>query len=84
MTNEPIVVWFRQDLRIHDQAALAAAADTGRPVAPLYVLDDVSPGPWRMGGASRWWLHGSLTSLASDLRRLVRRSCCVAAEAPKS
>ncbi len=70
MTSTPIVVWFRQDLRIHDQAALAAAADTGRPVAPLYVLDDVSPGPWRMGGASRWWLHGSLNSLASDLRRL--------------
>jgi deoxyribodipyrimidine photo-lyase len=36
MTNAPIVVWYRQDLRIRDQAALAAAADTGRPVVPLY------------------------------------------------
>ena len=70
MPNAPVVVWFRQDLRIHDQAALAAAADSGRPVVPLYVLDDVSPGDWRMGGASRWWLHGSLASLASDLHRL--------------
>ena len=70
MTNPPIVVWFRQDLRIADQPALAAAAETGRPVVPLYVLDDVSPGPWRMGGASRWWLHGSLMSLADDLERL--------------
>jgi DNA photolyase len=44
MTNAPVVVWYRQDLRVRDQAALAAAADTGRPVVPLYVLDDISPG----------------------------------------
>ena len=70
MTNAPIVVWYRQDLRIRDQAALAAAADTGRPVVPVYVLDDVSPGAWRLGAASRWWLHGSLTALGGDLQRL--------------
>lgn len=29
----------------------------------LYVLDDETPGPWRLGGASRWWLHGSLAAL---------------------
>jgi deoxyribodipyrimidine photo-lyase len=70
MTNAPIVVWYRQDLRIRDQAALAAAADTGRPVVPVYVLDDVSPAEWRLGAASRWWLHGSLTALGGDLQRL--------------
>ena len=64
------VVWFRQDLRVADQAALRAAADAGGTVLPLYVLDDVSPGRWRMGGASRWWLHGSLRALAGDLTRL--------------
>jgi deoxyribodipyrimidine photo-lyase len=35
MANAPIVVWYRQDLRIRDQAALVAAADTGRPVVPV-------------------------------------------------
>src|SRR5512134_1694180 len=70
MTSAPIVVWYRQDLRVRDQAALAAAASAGRPVVPLYVLDDISPGRWRLGGASRWWLHGSLAALAADLRRL--------------
>jgi deoxyribodipyrimidine photo-lyase len=70
MTNAPIIVWYRQDLRIRDQAALAAAADTGRPVVPVYVLDDVSPAAWGLGGASRWWLHGSLTALGADLQRL--------------
>ncbi len=40
----------------------------GRPVVPLYVLDDETPGDWRMGGASRWWLHGSLAALEAELR----------------
>lgn len=70
MTAAPSIVWYRQDLRVADQAALAAAAASGRPVLPLYVLDDLSPGQWRIGGASRWWLHGSLTALAADLDRL--------------
>ena len=29
----------------------------------LYVLDDETPGDWRLGGASRWWLHKSLEGL---------------------
>ena len=70
MTAAPCIVWYRQDLRITDQPALAAAAASGRPVLPVYVLDDEAPGDWRIGGASRWWLHGSLAALASDLARL--------------
>jgi hypothetical protein len=49
------IVWFRQDLRVHDNPALASAASRGS-VLPLYILDDVTPGHWRMGAASRWWL----------------------------
>ena len=49
-----------------DHPALMAAAAGGR-VAPLYVLDDVTPGVWRMGGASRWWLQGSLAALGEAL-----------------
>lgn len=70
MSEGPVIVWLRQDLRTMDQPALAEAAASGRPVLPLYVLDDVSPGAWRIGGASRWWLHGSLAALAADLDRL--------------
>jgi deoxyribodipyrimidine photo-lyase len=64
---EATILWFRQDLRIDDQAALAAAAANG-PVICLYVLDDQSPGDWAIGGAQRWWLHHSLTALAHDLK----------------
>ncbi len=67
MANDPIIVWFRQDLRLRDHAALCAAA-TDAPVLPVYVLDDESPGRWRRGGASRWWLHHSLAALQTDLK----------------
>jgi deoxyribodipyrimidine photo-lyase len=70
MKDAPVVVWFRQDLRTRDQAALSAAAASGRPILPLYVLDDESPAHWRQGGAARWWLHGSLRALGTDLARL--------------
>ena len=63
----PVIVWFRQDLRLGDHKALAAALSTGAPVVPLYILDDVTPGNWKMGGASRWWLHMSLAALDKDL-----------------
>ncbi len=62
------IFWFRQDLRLHDNPALAAAIAAGT-IIPIYVLDDESPGAAKMGGASRWWLHHSLTSLQADLAK---------------
>jgi deoxyribodipyrimidine photo-lyase len=64
----PVILWFRRDLRLSDQAALLAAVQDG-PVIPVYVLDDESAGHRRMGAASRWWLHHSLAGLDSALRR---------------
>jgi deoxyribodipyrimidine photo-lyase len=34
-----VVVWFKRDLRVDDHAALAAAASTGLPVLPLYIVE---------------------------------------------
>ena len=62
------VVWFRQDLRLADNPALIAAAAAGA-VLPVFVLDDAAAGEWAMGGAHRWWLHGSLQSLAEGLAK---------------
>lgn len=63
---EPVLVWFRQDLRLNDQAAFAAAAAQG-PVVAIYVLDDRAPGAWAIGAAARCWLHHSLADLAVTL-----------------
>jgi deoxyribodipyrimidine photo-lyase len=69
----PVIVLFRRDLRLADHPALAAAAETGQPVIPVYILDDESAGSWKLGGASRWWLHQSLTQLTAALERLGSR-----------
>jgi deoxyribodipyrimidine photo-lyase len=66
------LLWFRQDLRLSDQPALVAAVAQGA-VIPVYVLDDQSPSERRMGGASRWWLHHSLSALDASLRVLGSR-----------
>ncbi len=66
-TTAPAIVWFRQDLRLADNPALLAAAESGAPVLPVFVLDDESAAEWRMGAASRWWLHQSLESLDRSL-----------------
>ena len=68
MSQPPALIWFRQDLRLADHPALAAALASGRKVLAAYVLDDDSPGPWAMGGAARWWLHHSLAALDRSLR----------------
>jgi len=64
----PALVWFRDDLRISDHPALSAAARSGRPVLAVYVLDEETERP--LGGASRWWLAGSLETLAAELGAL--------------
>ena len=63
----PTLLWFRQDLRLADNPALAAAIGRGGPVVPVFILDDAGEGEWLPGGASRWWLHHSLAALAADL-----------------
>lgn len=63
----PVILWFRQDLRLADNPALNKALETGRPVVPVYVLDQgsrVRP----MGAASLWWLDKSLRALGGALK----------------
>ncbi len=78
----PVLLWLRQDLRLHDQPALIAAAREGA-VIPVYILDDTGPRAWRMGGAQRWWLHHTLAAFSQALhdkgsRLILRRGEAVA------
>lgn len=69
----PVIVWFRDDLRVADHPALHAALELGLPIVAVYVLDEQSPGVRPLGGAARWWLHQSLRSLAASIEALGAR-----------
>ena len=57
MTDAPLILWFRRDLRLGDHPMLAAAVATGRPLMPVFILDpeteahgggaEVAAGAWR-------------------------------------
>lgn len=54
LQKTPIIVWFRRDLRLSDHAALTAAVKTGRPIIPVFILDELADGlaaapKWRLG-----------------------------------
>jgi deoxyribodipyrimidine photo-lyase len=61
------LVWFRQDLRLEDNPALAAAVARGGPVVPVYIDSEEEEGAWRAGGATLWWRHHALASLHGSL-----------------
>jgi deoxyribodipyrimidine photo-lyase len=63
----PAIVWFRFDLRLADNPALAAAARHDS-VIPVFVWSPGEEAPWAPGSASRVWLHASLGELAKALR----------------
>lgn len=68
MTAPPVILWFRQDLRLGDHPALHAALAAGS-VIPVFIWDPTAGHPWSRGAASAWWLHHSLSSLAQDLQQ---------------
>ena len=82
MANKPVILWFRRDLRLHDNPALNHAAETGRPILPVFILDDHYDRP--IGAASKWWLDKSLRALDAALtdrgaRLILRRGGSLAA-----
>ena len=64
-----IIVWFRRDLRLHDNPALSWALGQQAAVLPVYIHSPAEEGTWAPGGASRWWLHHSLLKLADRLEQ---------------
>jgi deoxyribodipyrimidine photo-lyase len=63
------ILWLRRDLRLADNQALARAHELGGPIIALFILDDASGVPERLGAAARWWLHHSLKRLSAALER---------------
>jgi len=67
--SEKTVVWFRRDLRIDDNPALATAAKEGA-VLPLFIWCPADYEQYYPGRCSRWWLKQSLTHLGKSLESL--------------
>ena len=63
-TSNATFVVFERDLRVADQKALSEAAKAG-PVVAAYIMD--APLKASLGGAQKWWLHNSLSSLDASL-----------------
>lgn len=70
------MMWFRDDLRINNNEALynvwhhnTDATGTCIGAVGLYIYE-TNPEFRPLGGASRWWLHNSLTSLAQSLANI--------------
>ena len=66
----PALVWLRDDLRLADNPAIAAARASGRALVIAYVLDEGSEGIRPLGGAARWWLGRSLAALGAEIAAL--------------
>jgi deoxyribodipyrimidine photo-lyase len=64
------LVWFRNDLRLHDNPALHHALARSQRIIPVYVHAPHEAAPWAPGGAARWWLHHSLQALQQSLQAL--------------
>lgn len=72
------ILWFRRDLRLADNPALASALRECQQVVPVYIDAPDEEAPWQPGAASRWWLHESLRALSGRIeargsRLIIRR-----------
>ena len=70
MSHSKAIVWFRRDLRLHDNPALTAASEHCDQVMPVFIHAPEEELPWSPGAASQWWLHESLGGLQNSLVKL--------------
>lgn len=70
MSETPMILWVRRDLRLSDNPLLAAAAKSGRPVVPVFILDAATES---MGAAPKWRLCLGLAEFAKALEAIGSR-----------
>lgn len=67
---DPLILWFRRDLRLGDNPMLAEACRSGRPVVPVFILD---PETEALGSAAKWRLGLGVERFAAALEALGSR-----------
>ncbi|MBM9595700.1 cryptochrome/photolyase family protein [Roseitranquillus sediminis] len=68
--DRPIIAWLRRDLRLGDHPMLHAAFESGRPVIPVFLRDEVIEG---QGAAPRWRLSLSIGAFGRELEAIGSR-----------
>jgi deoxyribodipyrimidine photo-lyase len=63
--NKPLIYWIRRDMRLSDHPGLTAAARSGRPVVPVFILD---PETEAIGAAPRWRMGLAIEAFRESLR----------------
>ncbi|RID93630.1 deoxyribodipyrimidine photo-lyase [Gemmobacter lutimaris] len=81
MTDAPLILWFRRDLRLADHPMLTAALATGRPLIPVFLLD---PETEAIGAAAKWRLGLSVADFAARLEGMGSRLILRRGAAPES
>jgi deoxyribodipyrimidine photo-lyase len=66
MSDAPLILWFRRDLRLGDHPMLTAAVASGRPLVPVFILD---PETEALGAAPNFRLDLALGAFAATLAR---------------
>ena len=59
------LLWFRNDLRLHDNPALYHACKNHEKVILIYIFEENKKNI--LGTAKSWWLHHSLNALNKNL-----------------
>ncbi|MGV8954866.1 MAG: cryptochrome/photolyase family protein [Cypionkella sp.] len=80
MSEGPLIVWFRRDLRLSDHPMLRAAVESGRALLPVFVLD---PETEALGAAAKFRLGLALAEFSEVLagigsRLILRRGAALA------
>lgn len=75
MTNSPILIWYRNDLRLHDHQPLQQALKAKTPIIPFYCFDErqfgtTSFGFPKTGSFRAQFLRESVADLQLSLRSL--------------
>ncbi|KXG86834.1 cryptochrome/photolyase family protein [Agrobacterium bohemicum] len=81
--KNPVILWFRKDLRLADNHALSAAVDHGGAVIPVYIRDENNGSTGALGGAQAWWLHHSLEALSAALEKAGSKLILLSGDAEK-
>ncbi len=67
--TQPVIHWFRRDLRLTDNTALHHAVQSGRPVIPLFIFDERVYQSQRAGAPRMAFMLNALKSLDASLRQ---------------